>query len=75
MLPEKTGAWIAQSVPQQCRRATGSDRQRRNALPQSLRPRPIVFATLVCHRRLSEKHLRGLAQDKLDAIRQMAGAE
>ena len=36
---------------------------------------PIVFATLLCHRRLSEEDLRGLTRDKLDAIRQMAGAE
>jgi len=40
MLPEKTGAWIAQSFRQQCRRATGSGRLRRNALPQSIRPGP-----------------------------------
>jgi hypothetical protein len=32
---------------------------------------PLVFATLLRERRLSEDDLRGLAQEKLDAIRHM----
>jgi hypothetical protein len=34
---------------------------------------PLVFATLIRDRRLSEDDLRGLAQEKLDAIRHMVG--
>lgn len=33
---------------------------------------PLVFATLLRDRRLSEDELRGLTEDKIDAIRQMA---
>jgi hypothetical protein len=36
---------------------------------------PLVFAALLRDRRLSEDDLRGLAQDKLDAIRHIAAPE